>query len=57
VGNPAKIVGWRCEYGHQLTFNEDDAICLACKKQYIKDKEKVSPVDDNGMKVKLWVAG
>jgi UDP-2-acetamido-3-amino-2,3-dideoxy-glucuronate N-acetyltransferase len=57
VGNPARVVGWMCECGHQLTFNEDAAICLTCKKQYIKDKEKVSHVDDKGMKVKLWVAG
>jgi UDP-2-acetamido-3-amino-2,3-dideoxy-glucuronate N-acetyltransferase len=57
VGNPAKIVGWMCECGYQLTFNENTANCSACEKQYIKDKESVSVVDDKEMIVKLKIAG
>jgi UDP-2-acetamido-3-amino-2,3-dideoxy-glucuronate N-acetyltransferase len=57
VGNPAKIVGWICECGHQLTLNENTANCSACEKQYIKDKESVSVVDDKEMIVKLKIAG
>jgi len=57
VGNPGRIVGWMCECGYQLTFNGDVATCSGCEKQYIKYKEGVSPVEDEGMIAKLWVSG
>jgi UDP-2-acetamido-3-amino-2,3-dideoxy-glucuronate N-acetyltransferase len=46
VGNPAKIVGWMCECGHQITFDGDTATCSECEKQYIKVKGEVSPISE-----------
>jgi UDP-2-acetamido-3-amino-2,3-dideoxy-glucuronate N-acetyltransferase len=57
VGNPARIAGWICECGHRLTFNENAASCSACGKQYIKNNQGVSPVDDEGMNIKFGIAG
>ena len=35
VGNPSKQVGWISEYGHRLTFDENnEAICLESKEKY-----------------------
>ena len=57
VGNPGKIVGWMCECGHQLTFNEDAARCSACEKPYSKVKEGIRPVSEKGRMVKLEAVG
>lgn len=35
-GNPARIRGWACECGIKLTFENDQATCAACGKQYQK---------------------
>lgn len=40
VGNPAKITNWICECGLKLKFKDELAIC-SCKKQYIKENNKV----------------
>ena len=35
VGNPSKQVGWISEYGHRLTFDENnEAICMESKEKY-----------------------
>ena len=35
VGNPSKQVGWISEYGHRLTFDENnEAICMESKQKY-----------------------
>jgi UDP-2-acetamido-3-amino-2,3-dideoxy-glucuronate N-acetyltransferase len=57
VGNPAKIVGWMCECGHQITFGGDTATCSECEKPYIKVKEVISPVKNEGEIVKLGAVG
>lgn len=41
VGNPARQMGWMSEYGHRLSFNENNiAECEESKQKYIFDKEK-----------------
>ena len=34
AGVPAKIVGWACECGERLDFEEGRAVCVACGKTY-----------------------
>ena len=41
VGTPAKIIGWICECGNKLEFEEEGAICKICKKEYTKKDDKV----------------
>ena len=36
LGNPAKIVGWVCECGNRLNFDNDLSTCNNCSKQYQK---------------------
>ncbi|MFH0740180.1 MAG: aminotransferase class V-fold PLP-dependent enzyme [bacterium] len=43
AGNPAKIIGWMCECGNKLNFeNKAEDTCLVCAKRYQKVEEKVS---------------
>jgi UDP-2-acetamido-3-amino-2,3-dideoxy-glucuronate N-acetyltransferase len=56
VRNPAKIIGWICECGHRLTFYENAANCSECEKQYIKNNDEVSFVNDKELIEKLRVA-
>ena len=56
VGNPAKVVGWMCECGHQLAFKGDVATCSECEKKYIKVKGEVSPISEEVRLVKLEAA-
>src|SRR3989339_151482 len=35
-GNPAKIAGWVCECGCKLEFNNNQASCSDCSKEYTK---------------------
>ncbi len=38
VGNPARQVGWMSEYGHRLSFDENNkAICPESGEEYIKE--------------------
>jgi UDP-2-acetamido-3-amino-2,3-dideoxy-glucuronate N-acetyltransferase len=56
MGNPARVVGWMCECGHQLTFNGDVATCSGCEKPYIKVKGDVSPISGEKKPVKFKAA-
>jgi len=57
VGNPAKIVGWMCECGHQISFDGDVATCLGCEKQYVIVKGEVSPISGEARLMWLEAAG
>ena len=37
-GDPARVHGWVCECGIQLTFENGQAVCPACGKKYAKDE-------------------
>jgi N-acetylglucosamine-1-phosphate uridyltransferase (contains nucleotidyltransferase and I-patch acetyltransferase domains) len=37
VGNPARIAGYVCQCGEKLSFNNDEACCNACGKEYSKE--------------------
>lgn len=41
VGNPCRLVGWVCECGNKITFENTDAQCGVCKRKYKKENEKV----------------
>lgn len=41
VGNPAKILGWICECGNKIEFNNEEAACKICNRNYQKKDEKV----------------
>lgn len=43
VGVPAKVIGWICECGNTLSFENDRALCAACKRAYQKSGEVVRP--------------
>jgi len=57
MGNPARVVGWMCECGHQLAFKGEVATCYECEKPYIKVKEVISPVKNEAEIVKLGAVG
>lgn len=43
VGNPAKQIGWVSEYGHRLTFNNDNiAVCPESKEKYLLENNSIS---------------
>lgn len=45
VGNPAKQIGWMSEYGHRLSFNEDNiAICPEGKDEYLLESDRVKKI-------------
>ena len=39
-GSPAKVHGYVCKCGNKLEFVNDQAVCSACHKEYIKNSEK-----------------
>lgn len=42
-GNPITLIGWRCECGAPLTFQDDRAACLPCARRYVRESaEKVT---------------
>lgn len=41
TGNPARIVGYMCECGIKLNFNDNKAQCKACEKSYKKEGNTV----------------
>jgi len=45
VGNPGRIIGWRCLCGNRIDFARDDAlgICRGCGRTYKKAHQQVSP--------------
>jgi len=47
VGVPAtKILGWVCECGNRLEFENDHATCKICGRKYQKNGEQVSELSD-----------
>lgn len=44
AGNPAKIIGWVCECGNRIEFENQKAVCKICKRKYKKEKEKVCKI-------------
>jgi UDP-2-acetamido-3-amino-2,3-dideoxy-glucuronate N-acetyltransferase len=43
VGNPARQIGWVCEYGHRLEFDDQgEAVCLESGQRYRLENGKVS---------------
>jgi UDP-2-acetamido-3-amino-2,3-dideoxy-glucuronate N-acetyltransferase len=44
VGVPARIIGWICECGNKLDFQDDKAVCKVCKRKYKKAGEKVKKI-------------
>jgi UDP-2-acetamido-3-amino-2,3-dideoxy-glucuronate N-acetyltransferase len=42
-GSPARVRGWMCQCGEQLTFEGDRAICTSCGDAYRKQDSIVSP--------------
>lgn len=38
-GNPARLRGWVCQCGEQISFQDGLAVCPACGKQYHKDEK------------------
>ena len=45
VGNPGRQIGWMCEYGHRLDFNESGiAICPESAQEYELKNQKVTRV-------------
>ncbi len=41
VGSPAKNIGWICECGNKIKFEDEQTICKICEKRYQKEEEKV----------------
>lgn len=41
VGVPAKVIGWACECGNKLGFENNKAVCKICKRKYKKSEAKV----------------
>lgn len=41
VGNPCRLIGWICECGNKLNFENADAECTVCSRKYKKENEKV----------------
>jgi UDP-2-acetamido-3-amino-2,3-dideoxy-glucuronate N-acetyltransferase len=41
VGNPCKLIGWICECGNKLFFENVEVQCAVCKRKYKKENEKV----------------
>lgn len=44
-GVPARIHGWVCQCGEQMTFDEQIAVCPICGKKYHKEKEIVKEIE------------
>jgi UDP-2-acetamido-3-amino-2,3-dideoxy-glucuronate N-acetyltransferase len=42
-GSPARVRGWMCQCGEQLTFEGDRAVCTSCGDAYRKQDSIVSP--------------
>ena len=46
VGNPGRIVGWICECGYRLNFENGGATCDDCGKQYRQSQAGVRRLED-----------
>jgi len=45
AGVPARIIGWVCECGATLRFDQDAATCEDCRRQYRREANRVSRSD------------
>jgi UDP-2-acetamido-3-amino-2,3-dideoxy-glucuronate N-acetyltransferase len=45
-GSPARLRGWMCQCGEQLTFEGERAVCRACGDAYRKQGDAVRPEGD-----------
>jgi UDP-2-acetamido-3-amino-2,3-dideoxy-glucuronate N-acetyltransferase len=46
IGNPARQTGWMSEYGHRLTFDENEiAVCPESGERYVLEKETVKKLE------------
>jgi UDP-2-acetamido-3-amino-2,3-dideoxy-glucuronate N-acetyltransferase len=41
VGNPAKKIGWMCECGNRIEFEDGKGVCETCKRKYLKKDNRV----------------
>lgn len=41
VGNPSRLIGWICECGNKINFEDADSQCKVCKRKYKKENDKV----------------
>ncbi len=41
TGNPARLTGWFCQCGVKLSFKEEDAHCLECKRHYRQYEKRI----------------
>jgi UDP-2-acetamido-3-amino-2,3-dideoxy-glucuronate N-acetyltransferase len=41
AGVPARVIGWMCECGTKLTFQDKQASCPECEKNFAKDGQTV----------------
>lgn len=45
VGNPAKIIGYVCNCGQKISFNnENNSVCKSCGRKYRINKQKVEEI-------------
>lgn len=44
VGVPAKQIGWVCECGNRIAFENDKTECAVCNRKYHKKEEKISEI-------------
>ncbi|MCZ2127917.1 MAG: N-acetyltransferase [Anaerolineales bacterium] len=42
-GNPARLRGWMCQCGEQLTFADERAVCSKCGDAYRKQDQAIRP--------------
>lgn len=42
AGVPARIIGWMCECGEKLLFNNSQACCEVCGRNYEREKQTVT---------------
>lgn len=49
LGSPAKVMGWVCEGGYQLSFQSNIASCRECGKQYKESDEGLSCIQDESL--------
>ncbi len=41
VGNPARVIGYMCECGEKLKFEDENAVCRKCGAEYSKSGDKI----------------
>ncbi|MDY7030497.1 MAG: Gfo/Idh/MocA family oxidoreductase [Thermodesulfobacteriota bacterium] len=47
IGNPAEVIGWICECGQQLQFQNEHAVCDNCRRQYRVNDDRVERIHDD----------